>query len=248
MLRLPPATDLVARRARGRRARGHALVLCPSAAMAGTVGAPAAPGRAWRSPRHPGGLGPRRGGRRPWSAPGPRRGRRSADLAAVVVLDEHDEAHQQEQAPTWHARDVAIERARRAGVPCVLTCRARRSRRWRGASCSPPTARATSGPAGRSSRWSTSASEDPRTGLLSAAPLVRLLRSDRRVLCVLNRTGRARLLACAACGELARCERCDAAVAQPRATSWCCVRCGAVRPAGVRGVRRRRGCKALRRA
>ena len=38
-----------------------------------------------------------------------------ADLAAVVVLDEHDEAHQQEQAPTWHARDVAIERARRAG-------------------------------------------------------------------------------------------------------------------------------------
>ena len=25
-----------------------------------------------------------------------------------------------EEAPTWHARDVAIERARRAGVPCVL--------------------------------------------------------------------------------------------------------------------------------
>ena len=43
------------------------------------------------------------------------------NLAAIVVLDEHDEAHQQEQAPTWHARDVAIERARRAGVPCLLT-------------------------------------------------------------------------------------------------------------------------------
>ena len=42
-------------------------------------------------------------------------------LAAVVVVDEHDEAHQQEQAPTWHARDVALERAHRAGVPCVLT-------------------------------------------------------------------------------------------------------------------------------
>ena len=42
------------------------------------------------------------------------------DLAAVVVLDEHDERWQQESAPTWHARDVAIERARRAGVPCVL--------------------------------------------------------------------------------------------------------------------------------
>ena len=43
------------------------------------------------------------------------------DLGCVVVLDEHDEAHQQQQAPTWHARDVAIERAQRAGVPCVLT-------------------------------------------------------------------------------------------------------------------------------
>ena len=42
------------------------------------------------------------------------------DLAAVLVLDEHDEAHKQEQTPGWHARDVAVERARRAGVPCVL--------------------------------------------------------------------------------------------------------------------------------
>ena len=42
------------------------------------------------------------------------------DLAAVVVVDEHDEAHQQEQAPTWHARDVALERAARAQVPCLL--------------------------------------------------------------------------------------------------------------------------------
>src|SRR5207342_103668 len=42
-------------------------------------------------------------------------------LAAVVVVDEHDEGHQEERAPTWNARDVAIERARRAGVPCLLT-------------------------------------------------------------------------------------------------------------------------------
>jgi primosomal protein N' (replication factor Y) (superfamily II helicase) len=58
---------------------------------------------------------------------------------------------------------------------------------------------------------------------------VRLLRSDRGVVCVLNRTGRARLLACKACGELARCERCGAAVAQPGAELMC-ARCGTVRP------------------
>ena len=42
-------------------------------------------------------------------------------LGAVLVLDEGDEAYQEERAPTWNARDVAVERARRAGVPCVLT-------------------------------------------------------------------------------------------------------------------------------
>src|SRR3954447_15317728 len=36
------------------------------------------------------------------------------ELASVVVLDAHDESYQEERAPTWHARDVAAERARRA--------------------------------------------------------------------------------------------------------------------------------------
>ena len=58
--------------------------------------------------------------------------------------------------------------------------------------------------------------DDPRTGLFSER-LVRLVRGrDRRaggrVVCVVNRTGRVRLLSCAACGELARCETCGAAV------------------------------------
>ena len=42
------------------------------------------------------------------------------DLRSIVVLDEHDEALQEERTPTWHARDVAIERARRAGAACLL--------------------------------------------------------------------------------------------------------------------------------
>ncbi|MEO6570400.1 MAG: hypothetical protein ABIO83_02525, partial [Ilumatobacteraceae bacterium] len=43
-----------------------------------------------------------------------------AGLAAAVVIDEHDEALQEEGSPTWHARDVVIERCRRAGVPLLL--------------------------------------------------------------------------------------------------------------------------------
>jgi primosomal protein N' (replication factor Y) len=150
------------------------------------------------------------------------------DLAAVVVIDEHDEAHRQEQAPTWHARDVALERARRAGVPCVMT------------SPCPSLEALDAGRLLTPSRADERAGwpvvdvidmrrQDPRSGLLPPA-LVRLLRSDRRVLCVLNRTGRARLLACRACGELARCEHCDSAVAQP-GDQLVCARCGTVRPA-----------------
>jgi primosomal protein N' (replication factor Y) len=47
---------------------------------------------------------------------------------------------------------------------------------------------------------------------------------------VLNRTGRSRLLACAACGELARCEHCDAAVAEQEAGRLDCRNCGRTRP------------------
>jgi len=65
---------------------------------------------------------------------------------------------------------------------------------------------------------------DPRSGMFSEE-FVRLARSvlddaaaRRRgpLVCVYNRTGGARLLACRHCGELARCARCGAAAAQPR--------------------------------
>jgi primosomal protein N' (replication factor Y) len=72
--------------------------------------------------------------------------------------------------------------------------------------------------------------DDPRTGLYSER-LVSLVRSGGRVVCVLNRKGRARLLACAACGELARCERCGASVEQVDGGSLRCRVCELVRPA-----------------
>ena len=43
------------------------------------------------------------------------------NLAAAVVIDEHDERLKEERTPAWHARDGVIERARRRGVPVVLT-------------------------------------------------------------------------------------------------------------------------------
>ena len=224
VLRLPPATNLVHVALAG-AALGHTLVLCPSAPMAATI-----TDRLRRAgvtvAAHPvdwarGAAGATVVGTRAaaWAPVG--------DLACVVVLDEHDEAHQQEQTPTWHARDVGIERARRAGVPCVLTspCPTLEALRW-GELHAADRARDRAG-------WPVvevvdQRQEDPRHGLLSEA-LARQLRGEGRVLCVLNRTGRAKLLACRACGELARCAVCEAAVHQPDEV-LVCPRCGATRP------------------
>ncbi len=152
-----------------------------------------------------------------------------ADLAAVVVLDEHDERWQQERAPTWHARDVAVERARRAGVPCLLVS---------------PTPSLEALAWGRLVTPSRSVEREGwpvvdvidrrqedigRAGLFSPH-LVQALRGGGRVVCVLNRKGRAGLLACVRCGETARCERCDAAVAVDADDQLVCRRCGTVRP------------------
>jgi len=80
---------------------------------------------------------------------------------------------------------------------------------------------------------------DPRTGLFSEE-FVRLAhtvlddeaaRVRGPLVCVYNRTGGARLLACRHCGELARCERCGAAAHRPREQDVLhCARCGASRP------------------
>jgi len=51
------------------------------------------------------------------------------------------------------------------------------------------------------------------------------------LVCVYNRTGGARLLACSHCGELARCTRCGAAASRPRDEEVLrCPRCGETRP------------------
>lgn len=150
-------------------------------------------------------------------------------LCGVLVLDEHDESYAQTQTPTWHAREVAGERARRAGVPCVMTSPTPSLEALAGSVLVSP------GRATERGGWPVlevidQRVEDPlRSGLVSE-PLVELLRAGGQSLCVLNRKGRARLLACSGCQEVARCERCDAAVTQDGADGLSCPRCGTRRP------------------
>jgi primosomal protein N' (replication factor Y) len=158
-------------------------------------------------------------------------------VSAALVLDAHDESYREESAPTYSAVDVVTERARRAGSPCIVT-----------SPCPPTVVRAGRAEhalpvAAERAGWSAvervdRRGADPRTGMFSEE-FVRLARAvlddpdgvARRgpLVCFYDRTGRARLLACAHCGELAQCTTCGAAVAQ-HGTGLRCPRCGSERP------------------
>jgi len=153
-------------------------------------------------------------------------------LAAVVVLDEHDEALQEERMPTWHARDVAVERARRAGIPCGLVspCPTVTALHWSGKRWMRPT------PDDERAGWPVVEVIDRRDvepwkrSLLSSELIEAIRDRSLRVVCVHNVPGRARMLACRQCRSLLRCEHCDAAVVQGDDGALACARCATVRP------------------
>ncbi len=155
-----------------------------------------------------------------------------AGLAVAVVVDEHDEALQDERTPTWHARDVVVERCRRAGVPAVLISPAPTLvavEEYAAAGVVHP-------PRDRERRgWPAVQvvdrnGEEPWKRSLVTSELIETIRSDARVLCISNTTGRARVLACRTCTALIRCENCDAAVGLDDDGRLGCRRCGTVRP------------------
>jgi primosomal protein N' (replication factor Y) len=159
------------------------------------------------------------------------------DLRAAIVVDDADEALQEERSPTWHARDVLFERAGRAGVPFTV--------------CSPaPTVEAIEA-AGGGARVEAPApdverggwprvrvvdrrDEPPGSGLLSEALADALHHAGGPAICVLNRRGRFRLLVCASCQHLLRWDK-------PDERPLVCPECGATKlrvlRAGVARVR-----------
>jgi primosomal protein N' (replication factor Y) len=155
-----------------------------------------------------------------------------AAMRSIVVLDEHDEALQEERSPTWHARDVAIERARQAAVPIVLVspCPSATALHWAQDSVRRPSV------AEERDGWPIlelvdRTREEPWRRSLLTSPLIQHLRNhDQRVVCMHNTKGRARLLACRTCRSLQRCERCQAAVAQDDSGTLVCRRCATTRP------------------
>jgi primosomal protein N' (replication factor Y) len=240
LLRLGPATDpfelvlgfLAGLIEQGRLEQGSALVLVPGLAYASRLVArlarrqiPAiAEAEGWEAARAswPVVVGTRAAA----FAPIPR-------LAGVIALDVDDSRFHSESAPTWRATAIVAERARREQAPALFV-----------ASC-PSAVEAQLGapltlpPSDEEAGWPTvlvadRRTEDPRHGLFGSH-LVDLARQalDNQpegvaLACIVNRTGRARLLACARCDAIARCEHCEAAMALDDELS--CTRCGSTRP------------------
>jgi primosomal protein N' (replication factor Y) len=165
-----------------------------------------------------------------------------ATPSITLVLDAHASAYRSPRAPTFDAREVAAARARLCGRPTVLVT-----------PCPslelievPRRALVSFPPAFERRGWGAipvldTRAEDPSEGGYPAR-LVSWIRDAARrgggpVVCLLNRVGRARLLACASCRSLQRCPRCGAAQAQlarpahGEVGDLTCPRCGDVQAA-----------------
>jgi primosomal protein N' (replication factor Y) (superfamily II helicase) len=151
-------------------------------------------------------------------------------LGAALVLDAHDESYREERSPRFDAALVLAERAGRAGAPCLWVSPCPTAIQVASAALYTPSRTA------ERSGWPALSivdrrGADPRTGWLSdeLVALARRVLPAGRLVIVLNRTGRARLLACKACGELARCTACGRPVERV-GDAYACRRCGATRP------------------
>jgi len=145
------------------------------------------------------------------------------DLGAVIVDEEHDGSYKQSEAPRYHARDVAVVRARLAGAICVLGSATPSLESWRNVEAGK--FRALSLPervGGRSlppvevvdlrkHRAGAPGPEDGGTILsprLVEAVRERLDRGEQSIL-LLNRRGYASFVQCRGCGDVRDCPNCS---------------------------------------
>jgi primosomal protein N' (replication factor Y) len=157
---------------------------------------------------------------------------RVPDLRSIVVIDEHDDSLREERTPTWHARDVAVERANQANISCILVSAlpSIAAKVWAGDRV------LKSDEQEMQSEWphiqliDRTLDERWSNSLLSSDFISELRDHSRRIVVILNTKGRARLLACASCKSLARCASCDAAVEIGAEGHFSCPRCSTQRP------------------
>jgi primosomal protein N' (replication factor Y) len=135
------------------------------------------------------------------------------NLRLVVIDEEHDGAYKQEDAPRYHARDVAIERARRAGATVVLGTATPDLETWHRASGGKFSllrlgSRVSALPLPEVELVDQRGGRGAFSGELLEAIGERLARREQTIL-FLNRRGFSPFVQCVTCGMAVRCGACD---------------------------------------
>ncbi|MBL8534535.1 MAG: primosomal protein N' [Betaproteobacteria bacterium] len=136
-------------------------------------------------------------------------------LGLIVVDEEHDPSYKQQEGLRYHARDVAIFRAREKGIPVVLGSATPSMESWRHASTARyvllrlPQRPRSAAPVIRLVDCRDLGQGDGISPVLGGA-LARTLERGEQSLVFLNRRGYAPTLFCHACGWVAPCSRCSA--------------------------------------
>jgi primosomal protein N' (replication factor Y) (superfamily II helicase) len=147
-----------------------------------------------------------------------------ADLGMIVVDEEHDAAYKQEDGARYHARDMAVVRARGADIPIVLVSATPsvetevNARRGRYARVHLPE-RFGSGPLPTIEAIDLRAEGPPRGRFIAphlAHAVSHALESGEQALLFLNRRGYAPLTLCRRCGFRLACPNCDAWLVEHR--------------------------------
>jgi primosomal protein N' (replication factor Y) len=154
-------------------------------------------------------------------------------LGLVVVDEEHDASYKQEGDPKYDAREVARERAARAGAALVLGSATPRPESWSALERLelPDRVDGRALPAveivDMRDRSGHSGALHPRT----RAALAELGLSSGKGIVLVNRRGWAPYLACRSCGWAAECPQCDVSLVVHRAGEPCrCHHCGHAEP------------------
>jgi len=137
-------------------------------------------------------------------------------LGLIVVDEEHDASFKQQEGLRYSARDVAVFRAKDAGVPIVLGSATPSLESWqhaeRGHYARLPLTRRAVAEGLPTVRCVDTRREKLADGLSTAliAALQQRLERGEQSLVFLNRRGYAPVIACPACGWISRCRRCAA--------------------------------------
>lgn len=167
------------------------------------------------------------------------------NVGAIVVDEEHEATYKQEETPRYHARDVAIVRARMEGAFVVLGSATPSLESWTNATAdrytllqlrervgggSLPAVHVIDRRRDRQPQQATPAKRDPFRFAISeeleSALRDRLTRKEQTLL-LLNRRGYSAFVQCSACGDVVQCPRCSIALTYHRTPeTMVCHYCG----------------------